>query len=177
MLPASRLPRVRDPITKSLLPSIIGVTSRSIISGQSLPSPSRKTTISHWGEIERSPALNARPYPGMGSVTTRAPAALAISAVRSLLPLSTTTISPARSFGTELMTFAIASSSFSAAMITEINGCGFSLVMCQITSGFSTQPDHQSKNHKGRKDKGLQYKDALGSVIQPSQIEQETRAG
>src|SRR6267142_2564024 len=54
MLPASRLPRVRDPITKSLSPLIIGVTSlssikRASISGNGLrnnPSACRFSNLS-----------------------------------------------------------------------------------------------------------------------------------
>jgi len=91
MLPASRWPRVRDPITKSLFPSMIGVTSRSSFRDNRYRRH-REILRSHiLGETEaQSRTKNARPYPGMGSFTTRAPAAVAISSVRSLLPLSTT---------------------------------------------------------------------------------------
>ena len=61
----------------------IGLTSRSINSGQSLPSPSRKTTRFRFGE-KRANACRARTaVPARRSVMTRAPAACARSAVRS----------------------------------------------------------------------------------------------
>ena len=89
-------------------------------SGQSLPSPSRNTTILLFGEMARTPAAHARPYPGVGSATTRAPALPAHSAVRSVLPLSTTIISLGNPVARHARTTsAIGSSSFSAGITTD----------------------------------------------------------
>ena len=119
MLPGSRWPRVRDPITKSCVPAAIGSTSCFMNSGQSLPSPSRKTTMSHSGRTAATPAAHARPYP-RGALTTRAPASRPRSAVRSVLPLSTTMISAGILVAAiSRTTPAIGSSSFSAGMTTE----------------------------------------------------------
>src|SRR5437763_1224999 len=46
MLPGSRWPRVREPMTKSCVPSRIGASNWGMSSGRSLPSPSRNTTMS-----------------------------------------------------------------------------------------------------------------------------------
>ena len=43
MLPFSRWPRVREPITKSASPHMIGAISRALCSAASLPSPSMNT--------------------------------------------------------------------------------------------------------------------------------------
>src|ERR1044071_9745286 len=99
----------------------------------------------------------------------RAPAAVATSAVRSVLPLSTTTISSASFFGTRVTTFAIVASSFSAAMITDTNGFDFSLLI-------TTQPnEYQSENQERHEDESFQQENAVGSVVDPRQIEKETR--
>ena len=60
MLPRSRVPRAREPITKSARPSASGATRSGIASGQSLPSPSRNTTISQ-SAAASAPARQARP--------------------------------------------------------------------------------------------------------------------
>ena len=73
MLPGSRFPRVREPITKSCVPLIIGSTRVGIKRGTSLPSPSRNTSTSHSSETVATPAAQARPYP-RGAETTLAPA-------------------------------------------------------------------------------------------------------
>ena len=46
MLPGSRLPRIREPITKSQSPARIGCSNCPISPGTSLPSPSMKTRMS-----------------------------------------------------------------------------------------------------------------------------------
>jgi hypothetical protein len=121
ILPGSRFPRVREPITKSCVPLIIGSTNAGIKRGTSLPSPSRKTIKSHSGEIAATPAAQARPYP-RGAETTRAPSFLARSAVWSVLPLSTTMTSRGVLVAiTSRTTSAIGSSSLSAGMTTEIH--------------------------------------------------------
>ena len=64
MLPRSRFPRVREPITKSCSPRRIGSMSCAMNSGQSLPSPSRNTTMSSRDcgrDNARTPAAQARP--------------------------------------------------------------------------------------------------------------------
>src|SRR5262249_25241637 len=46
MLPRSRLPRARDPMTKSQRPERIGSTRAVMLRGSSAPSPSMNTTMS-----------------------------------------------------------------------------------------------------------------------------------
>ncbi len=90
MLPGSRFPRVREPITKSCVPLMIGSTNAGIKRGTSLPSPSRKT-IRHRIHRKLPPRPpHRRDRTRVAAETTRAPAFLARSAVWSVLPLSTT---------------------------------------------------------------------------------------
>ena len=46
MLPGSRSPRTREPITKSYSPDRIGAISAAMLAGSSAPSPSMNTMMS-----------------------------------------------------------------------------------------------------------------------------------
>ena len=61
MLPGSRVPVRRDPITKSASPRATGPTTAGKNDGTSLPSPSRKQTMSASGRTAATPAAQARP--------------------------------------------------------------------------------------------------------------------
>ena len=60
-LPASRMPPSREPITKSAVPAATGPTTAGRNDGTSLPSPSRKQTISVSGDSAATPAAQALP--------------------------------------------------------------------------------------------------------------------
>ena len=126
MLPGSRCPRVREPITKSCVPLVIGSTSCGMNSGLSLPSPSRNTTMS-------SRTAGPKPRERLRHRLVRNHAAQlplarrrsrARSAVRSVLPLSTTMTSSGTPVARHSRTTsAIGSSSFKAGMTTETLSC------------------------------------------------------
>src|SRR6185312_13172465 len=116
--PGSAVPRIREPITKSASPRSIGPTNRGIALTSSEPSPSRNTSTSLVFIAALAPAAHAAPYP-RGAFTTFAPAALAFSAVPSVLPLSTTMHSAISPHGIERTTLPIEASSFSAGITTE----------------------------------------------------------
>src|SRR6202453_3491305 len=119
MLPGSRLPRMREPITKSHSPARIGSSNCPISDGTSLPSPSMKTKMPDPTSAAATPAAHARPYPLCGRCTPLAPAVDASAAVASVLPLSTTMHSRIRSQGSSRTTAAMFSASFSAGITTE----------------------------------------------------------
>jgi len=89
--------------------------------GSSLPSPSRKTTMSL--PATAAPAAQARPYPRRSSLITTAPAARAISAVPSDEPPSTTITRPMPTCRSSVSTPAIVAASSStgttAAMVAS----------------------------------------------------------
>ena len=91
MAPGMIVPRIRVPITRSA-PSRIPSTNGPIWekSYDSSASPIRM----YEPRASSQPRRSALPYPRMGSCTTRAPCAAAISRDPSVDPLSTTTTSP-----------------------------------------------------------------------------------
>ena len=112
MLPGSRVPEMRDPMTKSASPSRTGVANRTRSEEISLPSPSIKASTSLVRLAAWAPLQQAWPYPRRGSRITNAPLRCASSAVASVLPLSTTMHSAKKSQGNSRSVGPIASASF-----------------------------------------------------------------
>ena len=80
----------RAPRTRSADPARTGPATAGRSRGSREPSPSMKQTTPSGGSAASSPAQQAAPNPGVGSWTTRAPAARARSPEPSVEPLSTT---------------------------------------------------------------------------------------
>ena len=116
MLPGSRSPRAREPMTKSQRPARIGSTSAAMLAGSSAPSPSMKTRMSA-SSAATAAVRHARPYP-LPAATTSAPAVLARSTVASLLPPSATITRRTRSRGSRRTTSPIEASSLSVGITT-----------------------------------------------------------
>src|SRR5712691_7923479 len=122
MLPGSRSPRTREPMTKSCSPEATGPTMGASSAGSSLPSPSIKAMTRHSGAAARRPARQAAPYPARGSIRTRAPASSARATVSSGLPPSTTITSSMIARGTARTTSPIVSPSLRTGITSATPG-------------------------------------------------------
>src|SRR5919197_1267752 len=117
---SGRRPEIRSPETKSARPASRAPTKSGSRSAGYVRSASSVAT--NRPRACEKPVLYARPYPGRGSSTTRAPPARAISRVRSRESVSTTRISRRRSpraARTSSRTTPIEASSFLVGMTTE----------------------------------------------------------